>query len=214
MVDHDGGSAPKPPEPSTLRVDHDGGSAPKPSPPAARGGSDPFATLGIDARFDLELGAIEQRHRELSKALHPDRYSGAPSAERRMALGRAIEVNEAWRALRDPIKRAEALLRRAGLEVGETGEPKPPPALLMEMMELREELSEAHRAKDLARVGKLGETMRARQDAAVARLAQRFAAAGDDAAKLRGDVVPLLGELRYLRRFMDEVGAIEEHLAP
>jgi molecular chaperone HscB len=44
-----------------------------------------------------------------------------------MALSRAIEVNEAWRALRDPIKRAEALLVRLGVPVGETAEPKARP---------------------------------------------------------------------------------------
>ena len=57
--------------------------------------SDPFETLGVEARFDLDLRAVEQRHRDLSKALHPDRYTGAPAAERRMSLSRAIDVNEA-----------------------------------------------------------------------------------------------------------------------
>ncbi len=67
---------------------------------------DPFATLGIDPAFNIDLAAVEQRHRDLSRALHPDKFSGAPAAERRLALNRAIEVNEAWRAVRDPIRRA------------------------------------------------------------------------------------------------------------
>src|SRR5690242_13592019 len=115
--------------------------------------NDPFATLGVEARFDLDPRALERRHRDLSRALHPDRYTGAGSAERRIALSRAIDVNEAFRALKDPIRRAEALIRRAGVAVGETAEPRPPPALLMEMMEAREELSEAARARDLGRGG-------------------------------------------------------------
>ncbi len=41
---------------------------------------DPFATLGIEPRFDLDVRAVEARHRELSRTLHPDRYSGAPAA--------------------------------------------------------------------------------------------------------------------------------------
>src|SRR6185503_15334256 len=114
--------------------------------------SDPFEILGMEPRFDLDLRALEQRHRDLSRALHPDRYAGAPSAERRLALSRAIEVNDAWRMLRDPIRRAEAILRRGGVEIGETLEPKPSPDLLMEMMESREALSDAARKKDLAAV--------------------------------------------------------------
>ena len=58
---------------------------------------DPFETLGVEPRFDLDLTALEKRHRELSGALHPDRYTGRPASERRMALDRAIKVNEAWR---------------------------------------------------------------------------------------------------------------------
>lgn len=173
---------------------------------------DPFETLGVEPRFDLDRAALELRHRELSKALHPDRYAGAPAAERRLSLSRAIDVNESFRALKDPIRRAEALLRRAGVPVGETSEPKPPPSLLMEMMEAREELAEAGRARDLGRVGKLGEAMRAREAAVLGRLASAFAEAGGDARRA-AEILPALGELRYIRRFLDEVSAIEEELA-
>src|SRR3954469_17524249 len=111
--------------------------------------TDPFETLGVEPRFDLDLRAVEQRHRDLSKALHPDRYAGAPATERRLSLSRAIDVNEAFRVLRDPIRRAEALVRRAGVAVGETAEHKASPDLLLEIIEAREALSEARRAGNL-----------------------------------------------------------------
>jgi molecular chaperone HscB len=180
--------------------------------------TDPFEMLGIEPRFDLDLRAVEQRHRDLSRALHPDRYAGAPAAERRMALGRAIEVNEAWRVLRDPIRRAEALLARSGVGAPEGSAwtegsgPKPSPALLMEMMESREELSEAAKRRDRALVIGLGDAMRARERAALSAVAAGLDGAGGDAKKIQA-VLPLLGELRYYRRFLDEVNAIEEDLA-
>ncbi len=175
--------------------------------------ADPFETLGVEARFDLDLGKLEQRHRDLSKTLHPDRYAGATSAERRMALGRAIDVNAAYRAVKDPVKRAEALLARAGLDVGETKEPKAPPALVMEMMEAREELSEAAAEAKLERVVELGSRMRERQAAILGDLGRGFGAAEGDKKRLT-ELLPKLGELRYVRRFLDEVGAIEERLSP
>ena len=92
---------------------------------------DPFATLGIERRYDIDLAAVEKRHRELSRALHPDRLRRRrrrPSAS--VALSKAVEVNEAWRIVRDPIPRAEALFTLAGIAVGERNEPKPSPALL------------------------------------------------------------------------------------
>lgn len=174
--------------------------------------TDPFETLGVEARFNLDLRALEQRHRDLSKALHPDRYAGAPATERRLSLGRAIDVNEAFRVLRDPIRRAEALVRRAGVPVGETLEPKAAPSLLMEMMEAREELAEAARDKDVTRVNKLGQAMAARDSALLDRLGREFTEAESDPQRWT-QVLLSLGELRYVRRFLDEVRAIEEELA-
>src|SRR5580693_4485544 len=113
---------------------------------------DPFAVLGIERRYDIDLGAVEKRHRELSRALHPDRYSDAGAAERRLTLAKAVEVNEAWRAVRDPVARAEALFGLAGIAVGERNEPKPSPALLMEAMDRREALAEARATRDLAAI--------------------------------------------------------------
>ncbi len=185
--------------------------------------SDPFDTLGVEPRFDLDQQALEERHRALSKALHPDRFAGRPATERRMSLDKAIAVNAAWRALRDPVKRAEALLARLGVVTGELAEPKANPALLMEMMEVREELQDAHRARDLEHIGRIAERMRAREAEVMRRLDRGFdvamAAHGEanegEANGANGETTglsTLLGELRYVRRFFEELEAIEEQL--
>jgi molecular chaperone HscB len=83
----------------------------------------PFEALGVEPSFALDLAILEQRHRELSRALHPDRHAASGAGERRMALGRAIEVNEAYRILKDPVRRAEALLAQRGVATGEGKEP-------------------------------------------------------------------------------------------
>jgi molecular chaperone HscB len=170
---------------------------------------DPFATLGVARRFDLDLAALEKTHRELSRALHPDRFAQAGASERRAALEKAANVNEAWRTLREPIARAEALFRVAGIKVGETNEPKASQAFLMDVLEERESLAEARAAGDLERVRALGERMKARADAAEAKLAAGFAASEQAPATLEA-LLPLLGELRFYTRFLDEVSAIED----
>jgi molecular chaperone HscB len=167
--------------------------------------TDPFATLGAERRFDLDLEALEKRHRELSRALHPDKFASASASERRASLEKAAQVNEAWRIVRDPIRRAEALFAVNGIAIGETSEPKPAPAFLMEMLELREELAEARAKKDLARVGKLKTQIEERRMKAQTKLTSGFTSGGELKA-----LVPLLGELRFYRRFLDEVEAIEE----
>jgi len=172
---------------------------------------DPFETLGLEANFELDSKTLDARHRALSAALHPDRYAGKPAAERRMALDKAIAVNTAWRALKDPVRRAESLMERAGVAVGELEEPQAPPALLMEMMEAGEQLSEARHAKDVARVTALSDEMQDRERAVLAQLGRRFSAC-DGGAPDAATLLPLLGELRYIRRFLEEVAAAEEQL--
>jgi molecular chaperone HscB len=172
---------------------------------------DAFETLGIEPRFDIDLAAVEARHRALSGTLHPDRFAGKPAGERRIALGRAIEVNEAWRVMRDPVKRAECLFQRAGVAVGETREPKPSAELLMEMLELREELAVARENKDVARIERLAVEIRGREKATILALEAGFSRSGGNAAELSG-LVPELGKLRYIRRFLEELSAIEDEL--
>jgi molecular chaperone HscB len=168
---------------------------------------DPFETLGIARTFDVDLPAVERTHRELSRALHPDKFVSATASERRAALSKAVEVNEAWRIVRDPIRRAEALLALAGVAVGENREPKADPEFLMEMLEQREALAEAKAAKDLPRVREMARGIEARAAQVERVLANGFARG--DAASLVGT----LGELRFFKRFLDEVSAIEDELA-
>jgi molecular chaperone HscB len=172
---------------------------------------DAFDTLGLDPTYELDLAVAEGRHRELSRALHPDRHAGQPAAERRAALSRAIEVNESWRALRDPVRRAEVLLARLGVAAGEAREPTGDPELLMAVMEQREALAEARAARDLTAVRRLGAEVRARETALQAELGRHFAALADDPSEARRDaLLRKLGELRYARRFLEEVGEIED----
>lgn len=168
---------------------------------------DPFATLGIARSFDVDLGAVERAHRELSRALHPDKFVGVGQSERRAALSKAVEANEAWRVVRDPVRRAEALLRLGGINVREGVEPKPAPEFLMEMLEQREALSDAKRERDLAAVRAMAAGIEARARDVERALSEGFARGEGD------NLVGRLGELRFYRRFLDEVSAIEDELA-
>jgi len=165
----------------------------------------PFSVLGLPDSFDVDEKALEKTHRELSRALHPDRYTNASATERRAALERAVQVNEAFRVVRDPLTRAEALFARLGVATGEDREPKASPALLMDVLEKREALSDAKDAKDLSAVAGLRAEAEREEARAIAALASAFHEPETVAEKLH-----LLGELRFFRRFLDEVSAVEE----
>jgi molecular chaperone HscB len=177
---------------------------------------DPFEVLGLPARFDLAPEAIEERYRELSRVLHPDRHVGKPPAERRLALGKAVEVGTAVRVLRDPVARASALLRRGGITASERDEPQPDPEFLMEMLDLRETLSNARRTRNTGEIERLESRMRSSEKQALGALSEGFARFGRgvgqaDQPELEG-LLPLMAKLRYFRRFLDDVSAIQDEL--
>ncbi|MGH7282864.1 MAG: Fe-S protein assembly co-chaperone HscB [Polyangiaceae bacterium] len=170
----------------------------------------PFEALGIESRYDLDLKAVEKRHRDLSVALHPDKLGALGPSARREAIERAAQVNEAWRIVKDPIRRAEALFQLAGIKVGETNEPKADQAFLMEMMEMREALAEARDEKDLRKIRALTADAENREKAA--KEAISLVTARTD-KHLLVQALPKLGELRFYRRMLEDVSAIEETLA-
>ena len=169
---------------------------------------DPFETLGVEPVFGLDVALLEQRHRDLSRALHPDRHASSGAAERRMALGRAIEVNEAFRVLKDPLRRAEALLALRGVQSGEGKEPPASPALLMEVMERREALADVRQTKNQAALGRLIAEVRSEAARVEAALGSEFASAAGNPAEM----LKRIGELRYYRRFLDEAASIADDL--
>lgn len=161
--------------------------------------TDAFETLGVVPRFGLDPVELEQRHRALSAAIHPDRYAGRPAGERRQALGRAIEVNAAYRELKDPLRRGELLLARAPAHV----DPPIDDEFLMEALEAREELRELAKRRDVpgieAALGRVEGLTRAIEAdlSALLDVAEPSAESSRSAAEL-------LGRLRYHRRYLDE----------
>ena len=175
---------------------------------------DPFATLGLPRRYEIDDAQLEANYRELQRALHPDRHAGASASQRRMSVLKAVEVNDAYRALKDDLRRAEALCALYDGGHGPVGGEPEDPEFLMEMLELREALAEAKEHNHGERVRDLREQVEALQGQARAELAGAFAALPE-----HGEGAPdgalaavhrAIGRLKYFRRFLDEVDAAQE----
>jgi molecular chaperone HscB len=186
-------------------------------PPDA--GADHFAVLGVVPAFAVDLGELERRYKDAARRLHPDRFVRADPRARRASLARSVQLNDAWKTLRDPVKRAEYLLAKAGIEVGgeegtmrttggaASGKEKVPvpQALLMDVMELREGLMDARAEDDDARVRALTADVRERRRVAMDAVAAAFAAAPADVDRAASELVAV----RYYDRFLAEVAAGE-----
>ncbi|MGI9345278.1 MAG: Fe-S protein assembly co-chaperone HscB [Gammaproteobacteria bacterium] len=110
---------------------------------ATKTGNDYFSVFSIAPAFDLNLEELEARFYELQQQHHPDqqhRDLSAQQAEERQALESA-RLNEAYRALRTPVGRAQCLLRVAGIDP-EENRSELNQEQLTEQFELRAELQE------------------------------------------------------------------------
>jgi molecular chaperone HscB len=155
--------------------------------------------LGLTPRYDVDLAELERVFFERSKELHPDRFANAPAHERVVALSRSRALNDAYQTLRKPMPRAEYLLVRGGVAIGDNE--RLDPAFLMEILEMREELAEARAAGKTDVVAAKQAAMIARRKSVFGELPALFAANDLPAVKERVIV------LRYLNRYLEECDA-------
>ena len=179
-------------------------------PPRARSH---FEVLGLATGFEIAPGELEARYKDLHRRLHPDRFARAEARARMYSLRHATALNDAYRTLRDPARRAEYLLRLSGVEIDSdrardgARTVQPDPALLVEMMELQETLADAKlegRAED---VGRMAKDVRLRRERTLAQVAREFATSEDGALER---IAQHLAALRYYDRFLAEAGAKEQ----
>jgi molecular chaperone HscB len=126
---------------------------------------DYFSFLGLPRKLNLDLQELERRFRSLSRQFHPDFFYNASPAERRASLERSSYLNDAYRALKQPVARLEYLLQLEGLAPRgpQEASKQVPAALLEEVFALNEELDEV---RDERAGGAPAEQWRARLDRA------------------------------------------------
>ena len=114
-----------------------------------------FDLLGLRPAYAIDSSDLESRYRELQGRVHPDRFAAAPESERRVAMQWAVQANEAYRTLRDPVGRARYLLALKGFDTGEESNTAMPADFLMQQMEWREGVAEARGSRDAVRLNEL-----------------------------------------------------------
>jgi len=77
-------------------------------------GGDYFSVFSLEPRLDLDLKALEDEFHRLSRKLHPDRFARALDNEKQWSLADTALLNDAYRTLKDPLRRTEYLLKLLG----------------------------------------------------------------------------------------------------
>ncbi|ANG62120.1 Fe-S protein assembly co-chaperone HscB [Marinobacterium aestuarii] len=107
-----------------------------------------FEFYGLPEVFDIDLGLLSQRHLELQKKLHPDRFAHLSDQERRLSAQYTAYLNEGYATLRASLLRAQYLLKLQGIDTHNESSAPMDPVFLMQQMELRERLEDAPQHAD------------------------------------------------------------------
>ncbi|WP_051610009.1 Fe-S protein assembly co-chaperone HscB [Terasakiella pusilla] len=156
---------------------------------------DHFARFGLHNSYDVDVDGLERKYFELQRHLHPDRFAKKTPKEKSLSQQQAVTLNEAFEALKDPLLRADYLLKVLGADGISHDHTVNDPALLMEAMETREALMEAESVEVVNDL-----TMKARRDVrdCVKQIAKAFADQNLEAAR------KLALRLKYLTKLLEE----------
>lgn len=155
-----------------------------------------FDLFALPEAYQVDLKILERKYFDLQRLLHPDRFVGKTGAEKFAAQSRAVEVNQAYDALRNPLKRAEYILSRQGIAVAGDNKTVNDPEVLMEAMAQREALLDAATPAALS-------SLEQKADGDVADLEKKIAecfAGGNYAGAAQ-----IALKLKYLYKFKEEI---------
>lgn len=153
----------------------------------------------IPHHLSLDLKDLEQRFYALSRKWHPDRFARANAQEREIAEDASAILNDGYRTLRDPIKRAAYLLKEQGFDIGEQQSKDVPPELLEEVFELNMALEES----DEAAITNARNNFEKMLDSIDETLAQRFRQYDEKGSReTLGEVRGLLNRRRYIENLV------------
>jgi len=193
-------------------------------------GADYFSVFDLPRKLNLDEAALTQAFYRKSREVHPDRFVNASPQKQGWSLEQTALLNDAYRALKDPIARTEYLLRLEGVTVADearggsaTDNKKNIPAeLLAEVFELNMQLEEM---RESVRAGESDPQLRADLEQAQSQFETQFARINKqiqagwttwDSALEANDKVAqgastqtmaaLLDKRRYIRNLLHDVG--------
>jgi len=162
-----------------------------------------FELFGLPPAFRCDAAELDNAYRQLQSDVHPDRFAGGSDAEKRAALQASARVNEAYRALKNPVQRAQYLLRLHGVDAVSETDTALPLAFLERQLERREQAADAQAAGDVRTLTSLLADARAESAALEAVLAQKF-----DSEHAYATARTQVRELTFLSKLAEDIDAM------
>ena len=119
-----------------------------------------FELFAVPPRFAQDAAQLDARWKELQRQVHPDKFAAQGAAAQRVAMQWSARINEAYRRLKDPLKRAAYLCELNGAPIDAESNTAMPAEFMMQQMELREAVDDAVDAAAMDEIGRQSATLK------------------------------------------------------
>jgi len=165
-----------------------------------------FELFQMPAVFAIDTQQLDSAYREMQGRVHPDKFVTATDAEKRVAMQWATRANEAYQALKSPLKRAIYLCELNGVDLGVESNTSMPTAFLMQQIEWRETLDEARASKNQLALEQLESELQQTRTTLLALVSDCLNAAQ------YSEAAEHVRQLMFVEKFSDDVGHVFELL--
>ncbi len=174
-----------------------------------------FDLYGLPESFRLDAAALRAAYHRLSRETHPDFFATESADVQQAILEKATLNTDAYRTLSDYDRRLEYVLRLHG-HLGASGEaPALPPAFLMEVMELNEQVMELETDSDPAAAARAAAAIGALADELEAGIQPTLVAYPTlpevEQSAARSRVLAYYLRRRYVLRLREQVARLSGH---
>jgi len=107
-----------------------------------------FQLFNLPATLDIDKQQLSHAYQTLQKLTHPDKFASGTDQEKRIALQKNAQLNDAYSVLKHPLSRAQNLLALRGIEINGEQQTMQDNSFLMQQMEWREALDDVRGDED------------------------------------------------------------------
>ena len=146
----------------------------------------------------------------MQRAVHPDKFASASDQERRLSVQQSALINEAYQTLKNPLSRAQYMLKLRGGDISNDTSASMDSQFLMKQMQLREELEQVRGSDNPAsKLVVISKEIEQSIDEYKTVLAEMFEKTGNDSQDQISDYVR---RMQFMVKLRQEVESLEEQL--
>lgn len=162
-----------------------------------------FEIFGAPLSYKIDLDNIGKVFLELQKTVHPDRYANSGDQEKRIAMQQTSLINQAFQTLKEPVSRAQYMLKLQGFDMESETDTTMDAEFLMEQMEFRESIADVQAKTDpLSELDKMASHLKQKMN----ELTDEFSAAYENASyEAAREIVRKMQFIIKARKEVDEL---------